>query len=104
MGALVIARVAERDGEAAHITATLLLRESGDQARVKTAGEIGPNRNVGAQAQPHAVAHELLKPGVAVARGLGLSALLRPPAARGGDLSVLPDDEGARRDLPDAAE
>ena len=98
--ALVVARVAERDRERAQLVLGLLLGERADQARVEAAGEVRADGNVGAQAQAHAVAEELLE----VAVRLPLDAVLRrPPRPLLDDPPALPDDQPARPHLPHAA-
>ena len=99
--ALVVARVGEGDRERAQLVVGLLLGECGDQARVEPSGEVGPDGDVGAQAQPDTLAQELLQ---VLAGRLTGAVLRRPPRPLLDDAPSLPDDEAAGPDLADPGE
>jgi hypothetical protein len=96
--ALVVARVGEGDRERVQRVVRGPLRERRDQRGVQPAGQVGPDRDVGAQPQPHAVGQHLAEPG---ARGVVLRA---PPAREAHNAPALPHQERPRRQLRDAGE
>ena len=100
MGALVVARVGKRDRERPELVIGLRLGKGGDQARVEATGEIGANGNVGSQAQPDAVAQEIVEIGVIASV---LPVLRGPPSALLDDPAAFPDDQPAGQHLADAA-
>ena len=100
--ALVVARVLERDRERAQLVVRLGLGERGDQARVEPAREVRADRDVRAQAQPHAVAQELLEVAVGRRRARPYSGVHHVRSS-----TILPRSQTTRppgRHLTDAAE
>jgi len=77
-----------------------VLRERGEEARVQPTGEVGPDRHVRAQAQAHAVAHELVELLRGAAR-VRRRVLRPPPGPLGDDVAVLPHEQAACAELVD---
>ena len=101
VGALVVMRVLERDGERPQLVVGGLLGQRCGQAGVQAARQVRADRHVRAQAQLDAGAHERLQVAglLRTRRVVGL-----PPRALGDDPAALPHDELARREHPHAAE
>ena len=68
--------------------------ERRDQARVETAGQVGADRHVGAQAEPNAVAQQLLRAASGASGEPSLPGCGRHQR-RSAQLAELPDDQPA---------
>ena len=79
--------------------------EARDDAGVEPAGDVGADRHVRAQVQPHGVLHELVEAVREVALGVvEVGLVLHFPVALHRDLAVPHDQVVARQQLLDAAE